>query len=111
MACRCSRGRLHAPCANSLACRPCSELRAPSMRQRGAHEMVKSISCARTSAAAGVPLLAAVSAPTSLAITTAQAARLALIGFARGDDLVTYTHPERLALETWSANRVCKSTT
>jgi FdhD protein len=61
--------------------------------------------------AAGVPLLAAVSAPTSLAISTAQAARLALIGFARGDDLVTYAHPERLALETWSANSVCKSTT
>ena len=48
--------------------------------------------------AAGVPLLAAVSAPTSLAISTAQAARLALIGFARGDDLVAYAHPERLAL-------------
>lgn len=61
--------------------------------------------------AAGVPLLAAISAPTSLAITTAQEARLALIGFARGDNLVTYTHPERLALETWSANHVCKPTT
>ncbi len=72
---------------------------------RASFEMVQK------TAAAGVPLLAAVSAPTSLAITTAQAARLALIGFARGDDLVTYTHPERLALETWSANRVCKSTT
>ncbi len=61
--------------------------------------------------AAGVPLLAAISAPTSLAISTAQAARLALIGFARGDDMVVYAHPERLALETWSANSVCKSTT
>lgn len=56
--------------------------------------------------AAGVPLLAAISAPTSLAIRTAQAARLALIGFARGDDMVVYAHPERLALETWSANSV-----
>lgn len=61
--------------------------------------------------AAGVPLLAAVSAPTSLAISTAQAARLTLIGFARGDDLMAYAHPERLALETWSANSVCKSIT
>ncbi len=47
---------------------------------------------------AGVPVLAAVSAPTALAIRTAEAAGLALAGFARGDDLVAYTHPERLAL-------------
>lgn len=72
---------------------------------RASFEMVQK------TAAAGVPLLAAISAPTALAITTAQAARLALIGFVRGDNLVTYTHPERLALEPWSANHVCKPTT
>lgn len=48
---------------------------------------------------AGVPLLAAVSAPTSLAVQTAQRARLALVGFARQQDLVVYAHPERLALQ------------
>lgn len=45
---------------------------------------------------AGVPLLAAVSAPTVLAVHTAEAAGLTLIGFARDDDLVVYSHPERL---------------
>ena len=42
------------------------------------------------------PLLAAVSAPTALAVHTAEAAGLTLVGFARGDDLVVYSHPERL---------------
>ena len=46
--------------------------------------------------AAGVPLLAAVSASTSLATAVAQDAGLTLAGFVRGDDLVIYTHPERL---------------
>ncbi len=47
--------------------------------------------------AAGVPLLAAVSASTSLATALAQQAALTLVGFARGDDLVIYTHPGRLS--------------
>ena len=46
--------------------------------------------------AAGVPLLAAVSASTSLATAVAQASGLTLAGFVRGDDLVIYTHPRRL---------------
>ncbi|MDH6594137.1 FdhD protein [Variovorax sp. TBS-050B] len=46
--------------------------------------------------AAGVPLLAAVSASTSMAAAVAQAAGLTLAGFVRGDDLVVYTHPGRL---------------
>lgn len=46
--------------------------------------------------AAGVPLLAAVSASTSLATAIAQDAGLTLAGFVRGDDLVIYTHPWRL---------------
>ncbi len=46
--------------------------------------------------AAGVPLLAAVSASTSMAAAMAQAAGLTLAGFVRGDDLVVYTHPGRL---------------
>ena len=60
---------------------------------RASFEMVQK------TAAVGVALLAAISAPTTLAIATAQQARLALAGFVRGDDLVVYTHPERLLIE------------
>ena len=47
---------------------------------------------------AGAGLLAAVSAPTALAVQTARRASLGLAGFVRGDDLVAYTHPERFGL-------------
>lgn len=47
--------------------------------------------------AAGVSLLAAVSASTSLATAVAQDTGLTLAGFVRGDDLVIYTHPGRLS--------------
>ncbi len=45
---------------------------------------------------AGVPLLAAVSAATTYAVSTAERSGLTLLGFARGADFVVYTHPERL---------------
>ncbi|MFO1340445.1 MAG: formate dehydrogenase accessory sulfurtransferase FdhD [Burkholderiaceae bacterium] len=57
---------------------------------RASFEMVQK------SARAGVAVLAAVSAPTALAVDTAQACGQLLLGFVRGDDLVAYTHPERL---------------
>lgn len=47
-------------------------------------------------AACGVPLLVARSAPTALAVRQAQALGLTLIGFARGDGFVVYTHAARL---------------
>lgn len=47
-------------------------------------------------ATVGVTVLAAVSAPTALAIRLAEAANLTLIGFARPNQHVIYTHPERL---------------
>lgn len=47
-------------------------------------------------ALAGVAVLAAVSAPTALAVETARAAGLLLAGFVRGDDLVAYSGEERL---------------
>jgi FdhD protein len=47
---------------------------------------------------AGVGVLAAVSAPTALAVDVARRAGLALAGFARGDDFVCYAHPERFGL-------------
>jgi FdhD protein len=46
---------------------------------------------------AGIPLLAAVSAPTSLALELAQELNLTLVGFAREDRLNVYTHPQRLS--------------
>lgn len=58
---------------------------------RASFEMVQK------TAMAGVSLLAAVSAPTSFAVQTAQRAGLTLVGFARKDDLVVYCLPERLA--------------
>ncbi|HSW03126.1 formate dehydrogenase accessory sulfurtransferase FdhD [Aquabacterium sp.] len=60
---------------------------------RASFEMVQK------TAMAGVPLLAAVSAPTSFAVATAQRAKLTLIGFARQQDLAVYCHAERLALD------------
>ena len=48
---------------------------------------------------AGIPLLAAVSAPTTMAIELAQELNLTLAGFVRGDNLNIYTHPQRLGVE------------
>jgi FdhD protein len=41
-------------------------------------------------------LMAAISAPTALAISLAQRAHLTLIGFARDDGHAVYTHAQRL---------------
>lgn len=47
-------------------------------------------------AVAGVPLLAAVSRPTGLAVRIAEAAGITLVGLLRGRTANVYTHPERL---------------
>lgn len=47
-------------------------------------------------AAAGIGILAAVSAPTALAIRVAQNTNIALLGFVRNADAAIYTHPERI---------------
>jgi FdhD protein len=57
---------------------------------RASFEMVQK------AAMAGAPLLAAVSAPTSFAVATAQRAGLTLVGFVRQQDLGVYSHPQRL---------------
>ena len=46
--------------------------------------------------AAGIPILAAVSAPSSLAVDMAQAGGVTLAGFLRGATVNVYTHPERI---------------
>lgn len=48
---------------------------------------------------AGVPILAAVSAPTTMAIELAQELNLTLAGFARKEKLNIYTHPGRLGMD------------
>jgi FdhD protein len=45
---------------------------------------------------AGIPLLAAVSAPSSLAIELALECGVTLVGFVRGDTFNIYAHPERI---------------
>ena len=47
---------------------------------------------------AGIPILAAVSAPTTMALELAQALNLTLVGFVRGQRLNIYTHPERIKM-------------
>ncbi|WP_300617587.1 formate dehydrogenase accessory sulfurtransferase FdhD [Dokdonella sp.] len=58
---------------------------------RASYEMVQK------AATAGIALIAAISAPTALAIQLAETTGVTLIGFARRDSHVVYTQPQRLA--------------
>lgn len=51
---------------------------------------------AMKAASVGIALMAAISAPTALAISLAERAHLTLIGFARDDGHAVYTHAQRL---------------
>jgi FdhD protein len=57
-----------------------------------------SIEMVLKAAVAGAPFIIAASAPTSLAVETAEAAGITLIAIARSDGFEVFTHPERLAL-------------
>lgn len=56
-----------------------------------------SVEMVQKTAALGVPILIAISAPTALAIRTAAAAGITLIGIARDEDFEIFTRPERVA--------------
>ncbi|WP_420569168.1 formate dehydrogenase accessory sulfurtransferase FdhD [Thalassovita sp.] len=55
-----------------------------------------SVELVQKAALAGCPVLIAVSAPTALAVRTAQAAGVTLAAFARGGGFDLYSHPERI---------------
>jgi FdhD protein len=63
----------------------------------------------------GVPILISRTSPTSLSIKLARAAKMTIIGYARGDSLRIYSTPERVVadsmapgeLETMQQTRVC----
>lgn len=57
-----------------------------------------SVEMVQKSATAGITLLAAVSAPTALAVRVAEDCGLTLIGFARAAEFSVYTHPWRIRL-------------
>jgi FdhD protein len=57
---------------------------------RASYEMVQKC------AVAGIGLIAAISAPTGLAIRLAEECGVTLLGFVRGGDHVVYSHPRRL---------------
>ncbi len=57
---------------------------------RASYEMVQKAS------SVGITLLAAISAPTGLAINLAEECGLTLVGFTRNDNHTVYTHPHRL---------------
>jgi len=57
---------------------------------RASYEMVQKV------AVAGVAMLVAISAPTGLAVRVAEQCGVTLVGFARFEQFVVYTHPERL---------------
>jgi FdhD protein len=50
-------------------------------------------------ATAAVPVVAAVSAPSTLAVETAERFGMTLVGFLRGDNCNVYSHPERLLFD------------
>ena len=67
------------------------------MTSRASYELVQK------AAVAGVPLLAAISRPTGLAIRLAQAAGITLVGLLRGRSGNVYAHAERLGLRAPAA--------
>jgi FdhD protein len=55
-----------------------------------------SVEMVQKTAIIGAPLIVAVSAPTALAVRTAEAAGITLVAVARGDGFEVFTHPQRV---------------
>lgn len=60
-----------------------------------------SIDMVQKAALMGTSLIVAVSAPTALAVRACDAAGLTLVAVAREDSFEVFTHPERIAGDTW----------
>ncbi len=65
-----------------------------------------SVELVQKAAMIGASVLVAVSAPTALAVRTAEAAGLTLVGVARDDGFEIFTHPQRIALPTEATKHV-----
>ena len=59
-----------------------------------------SVEMVQKAAALGVPVVVAVSAPTALAVRTAEDAGITLVAVARSDGFEIFTHPQRVATRT-----------
>jgi FdhD protein len=58
-----------------------------------------SVEMVQKTAFIGVPLIVAISAPTALAVRTAEQAGITLVAIARGDGFEIFTHPHRITRE------------
>jgi formate dehydrogenase accessory protein FdhD len=61
------------------------------LSSRASYELVHKAACA------GIGVVVAISAPTTLAIELAQASGITLVAFARGEQMNVYTHADRIA--------------
>jgi FdhD protein len=59
-----------------------------------------SVEMVQKAATLGVPVVVAVSAPTALAVRTAEASGITLVAIARSDGFEIFTHPQRVATRT-----------
>ena len=65
-----------------------------------------SVEMVQKAAVAGVPILIAISAPTALALATAEQAGITLVAVARADGFEVFTHPNRIeGLTSQTSNR------